>query len=201
MAKKKKKKQVVSDIKNDELKKEDNQNTEKDFFSKAGTKLSLFFKKTFQIIKYHFKLILTVFVILLTLVNVTSHLIGGKVMKDYKDYSSHQIAYNQILNKKGTYYVYFYSNDCSHCQDLKKYIFQYIDSDKNDKENGIPLYIFCVDNYLEELTSESEAENILGVTDVKELKLTGTPTMVLIANKEIKNAWSSTNNIKNQLKN
>lgn len=196
-----KKKQVVSDIKNDELKKENNQNTEKDFFSKAGTKLSLFFKKTFQIIKYHFKLILTVFVILLTLVNVTSHLIGGKVMKDYKDYSSHQIAYNQILNKKGTYYVYFYSNDCSHCQDLKKYIFQYIDSDKNDKENGIPLYIFCVDNYLEELTSESEAENILGVTDVKELKLTGTPTMVLIANKEIKNAWSSTNNIKSQLKN
>lgn len=201
MAKKKKKKQVVSDIKNDELKKENNQNTEKDFFSKAGTKLSLFFKKTFQIIKYHFKLIITVFVILLTLVNVTSHLIGGKVMKDYKDYSSHQIAYNQILNKKGTYYVYFYSNDCSHCQDLKKYIFQYIDSDKNDKENGIPLYIFCVDNYLEELTSESEAENILGVTDVKELKLTGTPTMVLIANKEIKNAWLSTNNIKSQLKN
>lgn len=201
MAKKKKKKQVVSDIKNDELKKENNQNTEKDFFSKVETKLSLFFKKTFQIIKYHFKLILTVFVILLTLINVTGHLIGGKVMKDYKDYSSHQIAYNQILNKKGTYYVYFYSNDCSHCQDLKKYIFQYIDSDKNDKENGIPLYIFCVDNYLEELTSESETENILGVTDIKELKLTGTPTMVLIANKEITNAWSSTNNIKNQLKN
>lgn len=201
MAKKKKKKQAVSDIKNDELKKENNQNTEKDFFSKIGTKLSLFLKKTFQIIKYHFKLILTVLVILLTLVNVTCHLIGGKVMKDYKDYSSHQIAYNQILNKKGTYYVYFYSNDCSHCQDLKKYIFQYIDSDKNDKDDGIPLYIFCVDNYLEELTSESETENILGVTDIKELKLIGTPTMVLIANKEIKNAWSSTYNIKNQLKN
>lgn len=176
-------------------------------FKKSFSKAKEFWcKKIFPVLKKNFGLILSVFVILFTLINVITHIIGGNVTKDYSDYSKYQITYSQIMKKGNNgYYVYFYSESCSHCKNLKKDIFQYLDSDKNNSTNGVRLYLLCVDEYLNELSSDTD--NIIGVTDVSNLKISGTPTMIYVSTnsstntKVISNSWSSESKIKTQLSN
>lgn len=170
----------------------------KERLKEFGTKTKSFFKNLGSIIKIHFNLILFVIVGGLTLVNVTTHIIGSKVTKGYENYSAYTLKYNKILEKQGTYYVYFYSENCSHCEDVKRYIFQYIDSEKS---KDIPLYIFCIDNHLEELAATEEIpENVLGVTKIEDLKIQGTPVLLLVSDKTVQTSYASTSTIKEQLK-
>lgn len=170
----------------------------KERLKEFGTKTKSFFKNLGSIIKIHFNLILFVIVGGLTLVNVTTHIIGSKITKGYENYSAYTLKYNKILEKQGTYYVYFYSENCSHCEDVKRYIFQYIDSEKS---KDIPLYIFCIDNHLEELAATEEIpENVLGVTKIEDLKIQGTPVLLLVSDKTVQTSYASTSTIKEQLK-
>lgn len=192
--------EVEKELIKEKEKPENDKKAIKDFFNELVLKIKPFFKNLLHIIKLHFNLILFIFVVGLTLVNVTSHIVGSKVTKDYNDYSSYQLKYNKVLEKSGTYYVYLYSEDCSHCHDLKRYIFQYIDSEKSSKDNGIPLYIFCIDKHLDKLAATEETqENVLGVTDIEDLKIYGTPMLLLVSDGTVQTSFASTSTIKEQL--
>lgn len=164
----------------------------RDFFKKIING----YKKNRQAWKKIFLFSLSLIIIVMTIGNVTNHIIGGKVTDSYSDYSKYSIKYDKMLDHSGTYYVYMYSESCSHCDDLKKYIFQYLDSDKNSS-TGVKLFTFCVDDYLDELTSKSD--NIIGVNDVHDLKVSSTPTMMLVVDGTVMNVWSTPSTIKNQL--
>ncbi len=155
-------------------------------------KLSLF-----EIVKANINVFLGLVVLTITAMLVTAHLVGSGAMNSYSDYSQYSIGYKSILSKKGSYYVYMYSEDCTHCATLKPYIFQYLSSSKNDDDNGVRMYLFCVDEYLEYIAAEDD--NILGVSDYSELKVSGTPTMMLVEDGTVTNSWASVSTIREQL--
>ncbi len=180
---------------------EENFKSDKDVISEALNnnfgKVKKCCNAVWNFVKKNIVAIILVVAILVTVTNTAVHLIGGKYFKDYDDYEAYTIKYESLLSKNGQYYVYFYSDTCTHCQDLKTDIFQYLDSEKNKK--GIRMYIFNIDKYIDSIASDTD--NLIGVTDYKDIKILGTPTMIYISEKKINNSWASASTIRKQLSN
>ena len=142
-------------------------------------------------------LALCILLLLSTFINTTLVLVKQNNFAKYDDYSEYALKYeSSIFRKNGTYYVYFYSDTCSHCKEIKKTVFTYIE--ENNENGDMPtLYLYKVkgtENFI-----STESSNLVGVSKHEDLKLVGTPTLILISDGKVSSAYESSEDIKNLL--
>lgn len=85
---------------------------------------------------------------------------------EYSDFT-HLTYFEEILTKpEEDYLVYYYSETCSHCSEIKDEVLQFAD----DNSNGYKVYFI-------------DAASIMGTNPVS--GMTGTPSMVVVENNAI----------------
>ena len=91
---------------------------------------------------------------------------SNKLSADYDDYKQYEISYKQIMRQsEDEYFVYFYSETCTACEQVKTTIFQYLSSDLNSTA-GRKLYLVNMDKTVDMIASKEDEVNILDVTNV-----------------------------------
>ncbi len=95
----------------------------------------------------------------------------------YEEVSYLQIEWNDIFCVDEIYYlVYIYSEYCGHCNSMKNSI---IDFALNPAK---PLYFL---KFSSEIPVSTNVENTIGASDVSEVSILGTPTLLEIYDKKI----------------
>jgi RNA polymerase subunit RPABC4/transcription elongation factor Spt4 len=91
---------------------------------------------------------------------------SNKLSANYDDYKQYEISYKQIMRQpEDEYFVYFYSETCTACEQVKTTIFQYLSSDLNSTA-GRKLYLVNMDKTTNMIASNEDEINILDVTNV-----------------------------------
>jgi len=115
---------------------------------------------------------------------------------DWKDYSSydHLETYDQVLSQdKDDYVVYFYSETCPACQDIKDNVMDTLND--QDKEYG-RVFLVDVDNFDQAVVPTDEQaftkENLLAALGIEDIT---TPLVVVVANGEFEEAITGKVNI------
>lgn len=110
----------------------------------------------------------------------------------YSDVKDKEILYSNIFGmEQNSYYVYFYSRTCSHCNDLKPFI--------------IPKIIERNDIYLVEASEQvvilEDISVTIGVSSIENFGILGYPSLVKIEEKVVTKNIAGINPIKNELTN
>lgn len=110
----------------------------------------------------------------------------------YSDVKDKEILYSNIFGvESNSYYVYFYSRTCSHCNDFKSFI--------------IPKIIERSDIYLveasEQVTIVEDVSITIGVSSIENFGILGYPSLVKIDEKVVSKNIAGINPIKNELTN
>ncbi len=105
----------------------------------------------------------------------------------YEEVSHLQIEWNDIFYVDEIYYlVYIYSEYCGHCKSMKNSIIDYA------LNPAKPLYFLQFSN---EIPTSTNVENTIGATDVSEVSILGTPTLLEIYNKKLTSNIAGTSEI------
>ena len=119
---------------------------------------------------------------------------------DWRDYNSydHLDTYNQVLEQdKEDYIVYFYSETCPTCQDIKRDVLGVLNDEDKDNNN-----VFLVDtlNFTEETVGEDEeAYSRDDLIEDLGIESISTPMIVVVANGEFEEVITGNVNIDNFL--
>ena len=110
----------------------------------------------------------------------------------YSDVKDKEILYSNIFGiEQSSYYVYFYSRTCSHCNDLKPFI--------------IPMIVDRNDIYLVEASEQvvilEDVSITIGVSSIENFGILGYPSLVKIEEKVVTKNIAGINPIKNELTN
>lgn len=107
---------------------------------------------------------------------------------DYSLISDYKIKWSDIFSKNDeNYFLYFYSESCFYCEELKQDILYYFDNEK-------PIMYFVEDD--EDFVIGNDANKLIGVSDLKSFYILGTPTLVKIENKKVTFSLVGVNKIK-----
>lgn len=91
---------------------------------------------------------------------------------DYEDFIDRHIQFGDTLSFEGDYYVYIYMLRCYHCNQIKNQIFEYMIKYDN-------LYLLeCP----EEIKISNDISSTIGVQNVDEIMINGTPTLLEVDN-------------------
>ena len=91
---------------------------------------------------------------------------------DYSDFENRKITWNEAFSMANqAYFLYIYSNYCSHCQEIKSDIFAFLSKD------NYPMYII---EYSKEIPVSYDVESSLGSMDLSTVSIKGTPTLLHI---------------------
>lgn len=94
------------------------------------------------------------------------------IFHNYDDIKDNLISWSDVFNQEGDYYVYFYSERCGHCNDIKQEIINlYL-------EELVNLYFVCTD--IEAMLGP--IKDLHGVNSVDDFYIFGTPFLVEINN-------------------
>jgi len=93
---------------------------------------------------------------------------------DYSDFESVHLNYFELFSvQKPHYFAYIYSKWCGHCQNIKYKVFEF-------------LYYHFEEFYFIEYSSVipivEDVSNTIGVDKIEDVKILGTPTMLMIEN-------------------
>ena len=106
---------------------------------------------------------------------------------DYSDFENRKITWNEALNTANqAYFLYIYSNYCSHCQEIKSDIFAFLLKDK------YPMYII---EYSKEIPVSYDVEFTIGSSDLSSISIKGTPTLIHIVYGKVVNNLAGTHEI------
>ena len=98
----------------------------------------------------------------------------GEVIYDYEDVNERKIQWNEIFFPANTgYFVYIYSNNCGHCMNIKQKIINFIVDDL------YPTYIVEFDS---NIPISNNVDDTIGATNYNDVKIKGTPTLLMIEN-------------------
>ena len=119
----------------------------------------------------------------------------------FAQYEYVKLNYGSLLNMQkedevSGYYVYFYSNECHFCETIKDEVLSYLDNNIN----GVRLYLFEINSKNAALLYDG-SENMLGVSNVQDLKILGTPTIIYVENNMIVYGETSNKAVLNALEN
>lgn len=156
-------------------------------------------KKRFSSFVKKIPLIACILIIVSTIVTVSFALVRQCALKDYDDYSQYSLSFEKELLRQNedSYYVYFYQENCSSCNSIKKYVFQYIEKCNEDNDETTPkLFLFKISAANSIVGNTS---NLTGVSDYKSLVVSGTPTLILITNGTVQSSYENAKNIYNQI--
>lgn len=113
---------------------------------------------------------------------------------------SKTIAANKIFAQdESVYFVYFYKKDCPACENVKPKLYEYIDFAKS-KNGAFAPKVYQVNVYsLPNLKAdEGWEEKIIGTSNVLELTIGSTPTLILIKEKRVSQVLVGMNAITNE---
>ena len=103
-----------------------------------------------------------------------------EIILDYDLLSDRIIAWDDIFNQEEEYYVvYFFSETCGHCTNIKKDIISYY-------LKGIEP-MFFVKNPKKEEYYASSSYNLIGIDNSTDLRIYGVPGLLEIEEKEVLN--------------
>ncbi len=92
----------------------------------------------------------------------------------YEDYQKYHLTKAESFRvNKETYYLFFYQKSCDSCYLIKDKVINQL------KNEEAPLYFICLDNLSILFTDDIDYSNV-GVTSFFDLKIYGTPEMLLI---------------------
>lgn len=117
-------------------------------------------------------------------------LLGGCKKKEIEPT---QITREEILSFEGSYYVYFYGENCPACEETTARIKELM------KKKKITCYFFNTDINPIGITSDPAYKNI-GVYAIKNIKIRVTPTILFIEDKVVSNQFSGRVEIMDHLK-
>ena len=110
----------------------------------------------------------------------------------YRDVEDKTILYSNIFGvERDSYYVYFFSRTCSHCNELKPYILK-IAIDRDD--------IYFVESS-EQVVFVEDIEQTIGLDNVEGFGILGYPTLIKIEEKKITKNIAGIPSIRNELSN
>lgn len=93
---------------------------------------------------------------------------------DYNDVIEKKIRWNEIFFAANIeYFVYIYSNNCGHCNNIKQEIIRFI------LDDIYPTYLVEFNSNIPISTS---IDDTIGVSDYVDVKIKGTPTLLKIEN-------------------
>lgn len=95
-----------------------------------------------------------------------------KVDRDYSDYENITISWeNVFFAAKSQYFVYIFSETCGHCIAIKDDILTFAD------EEEFPIYLV---QFSEDIPVTYSVEDTIGATNIENLSILGTPTLIEI---------------------
>ena len=95
---------------------------------------------------------------------------------DYSEIIDKTIKWNDLFNQgQLLYYVYIYSVTCSHCQNIKDEIIS----------KSLELDNFYFIEYKKDIPIIKNASLTIGMNDIKDIGILGTPTLIWILDKEV----------------
>ena len=98
---------------------------------------------------------------------------------DYSDFENRKITWNEAFSVANpAYFLYIYSNYCSHCQEIKSDILAFLDKEK------YPMFLV---EYSKEIPVISNVANTLGSSDIETISIKGTPTLIHIVQEKVVN--------------
>lgn len=113
----------------------------------------------------------------------------------YETFKAQHLSVRESFNQDyEEYYLYFYSNTCPHCNNIKKIIF------KQAKNEELPLFfingrdVAGILNFTDDPTYTN-----YGVTKFSDLKLLGYPTLLLIRNGRVIVQFTGQDEIRKEL--
>jgi thiol-disulfide isomerase/thioredoxin len=105
---------------------------------------------------------------------------------DYGDFGKEHILWNEVLNYEDRTFVYFYSTYCGHCKSVKKLLLKFANSNKSNfkfcKETGSFVY-------------KTTRENIIGCENISDFYICGTPSLLIVESKSVKEYYLGENEI------
>lgn len=112
-----------------------------------------------------------------------SHIINH----DYSEINQYKISWKNTFSlAKTSYFVYFYSLTCSHCEQLKNEIIEYALVNQN-------IY-FCQNS--EEVVISENVSATIGISSYEYLSILGFPSLIYIENGTLKTNIAGVPNIK-----
>ena len=105
----------------------------------------------------------------------------------YDEIEDYKIEWNSLFSLAKThYFVYFYSVHCGHCEQIKNQIIEY-------SLTHIEEFFFL--EYTSEIPVITNPEQTIGVDNLENFGIRGTPSLVEIENKKVVLNLSGTNDI------
>ena len=119
--------------------------------------------------------LLSVSLATLTIVSACSPAVDETKLKnrfsEYEIVNNHQIEWSEVLTKKiDNYIVFVYSETCAHCHEMMQEIIDFATDDI--------LPTFFVDTASTEVVFTKENEPIIGIDDLTQLAVLGTPSII-----------------------
>lgn len=157
--------------------------------------------------------LLTMGVVVTTIVFVSKIFTNKNAEKSelkYSDYPQNNISYNKIFEQSDyIYYVVIYKNDCPACEELEPIVCEYIDN--YGKSNIYKVYLLNCETCKDSIVEFDENGNVVtnlyvskngdenGNNKLKDLRISSTPTMLMIQDSKVVSAQIGAKLIKEQL--
>ena len=103
------------------------------------------------------------------------------------DYENRIVTYEEAFKQKEyVYYLYIYRDNCTGCDSIKQNVIDYING-YNSGESAYKLYMLKVDpevnqDKLVEFDENGNAKSNLYVSNIEDLRISGTPCLLLLQN-------------------
>lgn len=113
------------------------------------------------------------FVFLFALLSCSNQQANSAKKLDYLDFENRTILWGEVFSiDSDLYYVYIFSKTCSYCNEIKDDILDF--ADKNE-------YFYFLE-YVEEVVISNYVDDTIGINDINNLKILGTPSLLKIDN-------------------
>lgn len=107
--------------------------------------------------------------------------------KNYEYPSEATISWSECFNQSfDEYYIYFYSPDCGNCMKIKQSFLSFY-----YKKTDVIYFV----NTIEYAVFSSNVLNLIGVNDISQLYIPGTPTYLQIKNKVVSECFAGSKQI------
>ena len=92
---------------------------------------------------------------------------------EYDDFSHLKISWNELLiQEKNSYFVYIYSEYCSHCNHIKQDVLNFVFNHQD---------MFYLIQYVDKIPIGFEVENTIGKSCLNDIFIKGTPTLLSVS--------------------
>ena len=109
---------------------------------------------------------------------------NNTIIEDYSDVET-SISWYEVFSFNGEYLVYFYSEHCAHCKEIKNEVLYYY------SKHIETMYFVCTDEY----AVFSKGDNLIGMTSIDDFYILGTPFLIRIYEKELVNYYAGSSKI------